>query len=145
MAHVCAVKRRKGRAGGCPPDHAVALAPALDRHVRPGEPLSVGGQITPRRHPHKLAFGTLQQPRVGTARRPWTADDVPSANRAKAEGQSVDEYLKSLLSQNEKPIAPQKTSDAEFEADMEAFAEGTEHLQPYAGTYSRADIYFDHD
>ena len=66
-------------------------------------------------------------------------------NRAKAEGQSVDEYVKSLLSQNEKPIAPQKTSDAEFEADMEAFAEGTEHLQPYAGTYSRADIYFDHD
>ena len=34
-------------------------------------------------------------------------------NRAKAEGQSVDEYVKSLLSQNEKPIAPQKATDAE--------------------------------
>src|SRR5438132_7177196 len=53
-------------------------------------------------------------------------------NRTKVQGQSVDEYLKSLLNQNEKPIAPQRTSDAEFEADMEAFAAGTEHLQPYA-------------
>ena len=66
-------------------------------------------------------------------------------NRAKAQGQSVDEYLKRLLNQNEKPIAPQKTSDAEFEADMEAFAADTEHLQPYSGRYSHADIYFDHD
>lgn len=54
--------------------------------------------------------------------------------RAKVEGQSVDEYLKTLLTQNEEPIAPQKASDAEVEADMEAFAEGSEHLQPYART-----------
>ena len=33
----------------------------------------------------------------------------------------------------------------DFDADMEAFAEGTEHLPAYQGTYSREDIYFDHD
>lgn len=36
-------------------------------------------------------------------------------------------------------------SDSEFEADMLAFSEGTEHLPAYSGTYSRGDIYFDHD
>jgi hypothetical protein len=37
------------------------------------------------------------------------------------------------------------SSDSEFEADMHEFAEGTEHLPAYSGTYSRADIHFDHD
>lgn len=41
--------------------------------------------------------------------------------------------------------APAPTSDAQFEADMQSFAEGTEHLPPYSDSYSRADIYFDHD
>jgi hypothetical protein len=41
--------------------------------------------------------------------------------------------------------APAPVSDEEFEADMETFAEGTEQLPAYSGTYSRADIYFDHD
>ena len=41
--------------------------------------------------------------------------------------------------------APAPASDAEFEADMQLFAEGTEYLPAYSGTYSRADIYFDHD
>ncbi|HSB09924.1 MAG TPA: hypothetical protein VLM38_10600 [Blastocatellia bacterium] len=40
-------------------------------------------------------------------------------------------------------IAP--ATDAEFEADMHAFSEGTERLPAYTGTYSRSDIYFDHD
>jgi len=30
-------------------------------------------------------------------------------------------------------------------ADMEALAEGTEHLPPSTMTYTREDIYFDHD
>jgi hypothetical protein len=30
-------------------------------------------------------------------------------------------------------------------ADLEALAEGTEHVPPSAITYSREDIYFDHD
>jgi len=37
------------------------------------------------------------------------------------------------------------SSDSEFEADMHSFAEGTEHLPAYSGTYSRDDLYFDHD
>lgn len=41
--------------------------------------------------------------------------------------------------------APPPASDAEFEADMQAFAEGTENLPAYSGTYSRGDIYFDQD
>ena len=37
------------------------------------------------------------------------------------------------------------SSDSEFETDMLAFSEGTENLPAYSGTYSRNDIYFDHD
>jgi hypothetical protein len=37
-------------------------------------------------------------------------------------------------------------SDAlDFEADMEAFAAGTEHLPVCSGSYSREEIYLDHD
>ena len=37
-------------------------------------------------------------------------------------------------------------ADAEaFEADMASLAQGTEGLEPFRGTYSRDDIYFDHD
>jgi hypothetical protein len=34
---------------------------------------------------------------------------------------------------------------ATFEADMASFAQGTEGLTPYTGTYARDDIYLDHD
>ena len=70
--------------------------------------------------------------------------------RARASGQDVKAFVESLLqasaaqSADEVP-APAPASDVEFEADMQAFAEGTEHLPAYSGTYSRADIYFDHD
>lgn len=40
-------------------------------------------------------------------------------------------------------LAP--SSDSDFETDMLAFSEGTEDLPVYSGTYSRGDIYFDHD
>jgi hypothetical protein len=36
-------------------------------------------------------------------------------------------------------------SDSDFETDMLAFSEGTEDLPAYSGSYSRGDIYFDHD
>jgi hypothetical protein len=43
------------------------------------------------------------------------------------------------------PLTPRLDSE-EFEADMQALAEGTENLKSsYAGNYSREDIYFDHD
>lgn len=70
--------------------------------------------------------------------------------RAKANGQDVKTFVEGLVlatatrSVDEIP-ATAPVSDAEFEADMQSFAEGTEHLPPYSGTYSRPDIYFDHD
>ncbi|MGI9055118.1 MAG: hypothetical protein ACR2F2_04870 [Pyrinomonadaceae bacterium] len=57
-------------------------------------------------------------------------------------GLSIDDYLRSLLPKTEKELSLQK---GEFEADIIAFAEDTENLPTYNGTYSREDIYFDHD
>lgn len=63
--------------------------------------------------------------------------------QAKFFGMSVDEYLRNLLPKTEKEL-PLASGD-EFEADMLGFTEGTENLSAYNGTYSREDIYFDHD
>lgn len=66
--------------------------------------------------------------------------------QAKAFGLSVDEYLRSLLPPNENDLSLKSgLNDEEFEADMLAFAEGTENHSSYQGAYSREDIYFDHD
>lgn len=62
--------------------------------------------------------------------------------QAKNSGLSVDEYLRSLLAKIENATSLKAPiSDEEFEADMLAFAEGTENDSKYQGTYSRADIY----
>jgi hypothetical protein len=68
--------------------------------------------------------------------------------KAAAQGQDVKALIEGLVetqaSTLDEIFAPvPDTSD--FEADMLAFAEGTEKIPPYNGTYSRADIYFDHD
>ena len=63
--------------------------------------------------------------------------------QAKTFGLSVDEYLRNLLPKTVKESSLQNGD--EFETDMLAFAEGTENLSAYNGTYSREDIYFDHD
>lgn len=65
--------------------------------------------------------------------------------QAKIFGLSVDEYLRSLLPKTEKDLSLAKDINDEFEADMIAFAEDAEILSDYNGTYSREDIYFDHD
>ncbi|HLG16947.1 MAG TPA: hypothetical protein VJH03_20950 [Blastocatellia bacterium] len=70
--------------------------------------------------------------------------------RAKAYGLDVKSFVESLVQASatrsvDELSAPAPANDAEFEADMQAFAEGTEHLPAYSGSYSRADIYFDHD
>jgi hypothetical protein len=58
-------------------------------------------------------------------------------------GLSIDDYLKSLLPENEKNMSLKGNSnDDNFEADMNEFAED---LPTYKGTFSREDIYFDHD
>lgn len=66
--------------------------------------------------------------------------------QAKIFGLSVDEYLRSLLPKTEKELPLFKDANDDFEADMMVFAEDTENLaSDYNGTYSREDIYFDHD
>ena len=70
--------------------------------------------------------------------------------RAKARGQDVKTFVETIIKKMVSPAVedmtlPLSQSDAQFESDMVAFAEGTEELSPYSGTYSRADIYFNHD
>ncbi len=66
---------------------------------------------------------------------------------AESRGLSIDELLRSVI---DGWSAPRSEADAlslaEFERDMDALAEGLDHLLvEYQGTYSRADIYLDHD
>ena len=67
--------------------------------------------------------------------------------QAKAFGLSADEYLRSILPINEKKSAPEPNGadEAEFETDMQTFAEDNVDSSSYNDNYSREDIYFDHD
>lgn len=68
--------------------------------------------------------------------------------RAAEQGQEVKALIESIVESQASTLDELLTpaSDAsDFEADMMTFAEGTEGLPPYNGTYSREDIYFDHD
>lgn len=65
--------------------------------------------------------------------------------QAKIFGLSIDDYLRSLLPKTEQDLSLKGDENEEFETDMISFAEGTENLQSYSETYSREDIYFDHD
>ncbi len=60
-------------------------------------------------------------------------------------GLSVDDYLRSLLPKTEKNLSLKGDVTDDFEADMVDFANETENLTNYHGTFSREDIYFDHD
>ena len=58
-------------------------------------------------------------------------------------GLSADEYIISILPEKKEPLL--KTIWEDFVSDMDDFGEeGTESVS-YYGTYSRGDIYFDHD
>jgi hypothetical protein len=77
--------------------------------------------------------------------RPEIADKLVALARAR--GVSMDDFLQEVLDGLE---LPQDTlgeaSVEEFERDMDALSEGLEHLPvEYRGTYSREDIYLDHD
>ena len=61
------------------------------------------------------------------------------AQRAKAQGQSVDEYLKSLLGGIERSTISDSELE-EFMADMESLAE--DDVEPVPRDFSREDIYF---
>ncbi|MGI8543872.1 MAG: hypothetical protein ACR2MD_10405 [Aridibacter sp.] len=66
--------------------------------------------------------------------------------QAKTFGMSIDEYLKSILPKGENDMSLEaEKDDAEFESDMQEYAESFENQTEYNGTYSREDIYFDHD
>jgi hypothetical protein len=67
------------------------------------------------------------------------------AHKAQAEGLSLDAYLNVLLGLlNEGPALAEMT-EAEFEAFLEDFSKGSEHLPPLPPDFSRADIYTDRD
>ena len=61
------------------------------------------------------------------------------AQRAKAQGQSVDEYLKSLLGGVIERSAVSDSELEEFMADMESLAEDVE---PLPRDFSREDVYY---
>ena len=76
--------------------------------------------------------------------RPEIADKL--AKLAKARGVTLDELLQEVLNRLEPPSdGLNEASLEEFERDMDLLAEGLEHLPAYRGTYSREDIYLDHD
>ena len=77
--------------------------------------------------------------------RPEIADKL--AVLAKARGISVEDLLLEVLDNLQPPPdAITEPSLEEFERDMDALAEGLEHLPVgYEGTYSREDIYLDHN
>lgn len=65
---------------------------------------------------------------------------------AESRGLSVDDLLRSVLAGWDAPRGGGEPSLDEFERDMDALAEGLDHLPvEYRGTYSRADIYLDRD
>ena len=75
--------------------------------------------------------------------RPETAKLL--ADRARAQGLSVDTYLAFLLGISTQENLLAKLSEEEFEVILEKFADGTEDLPPLPNHFSRADIYCDHD
>ena len=76
---------------------------------------------------------------------PQTTDQLMAL--AEERGVTAEEVIKYLVEQLFLSThATPKSDSEEFEADMQAFAEGTENLEStYTGNYSREDIYFDHD
>jgi hypothetical protein len=67
------------------------------------------------------------------------------AQKAQAEGLSLDAYLNVLLGFLNEGTALAEMTEAEFEAFLEDFSKGSEHLPPLPPDFSRADIYIDRD
>jgi hypothetical protein len=74
---------------------------------------------------------------------PETAETLHA--HATAQGLSVEAYLRTLLGLGSGENALADMSEAEFDALMEDFAKGTEHVPPLPPDFSRDDIYSDHD
>lgn len=68
------------------------------------------------------------------------------AKLAKARGVTVEELLQEVLNKlGPPPDGLTAASLEDFERDLDVLAAGLEHLPAYRGTYSREDIYLDHD
>ena len=66
--------------------------------------------------------------------------------QARDRGISPDEYVRLLWPPDQElALGSDRDDDIEFEADMLAFAEGTESVPARSNSYTREDIYFDHD
>jgi hypothetical protein len=65
--------------------------------------------------------------------------------KAQAEGLSLDAYLNVLLGLLNEGTALAEMTEVEFEAFLEDFSKGSEHLPPLPPDFSRTDIYTDHD
>jgi hypothetical protein len=75
--------------------------------------------------------------------KPETIDKL--AENAHAAGLSLDAYLNTLLGLLNDGTGLSKLSDEEFEAVMDEFSRGSEHIPPLPPDFSRADIYSDHN
>jgi hypothetical protein len=74
---------------------------------------------------------------------PETIDRL--AQKAQAEGLSLDVYLNALLGVLDEETTLAEMSEAEFEPFIDDFSKGSEHFPPLPPDFSRADIYTDHD
>ena len=75
--------------------------------------------------------------------RPETIDRL--AKKAQAERLYLDAYLSMLLGLLNEGTALAEISEAEFEAFIEDFSNGSEYFPPLPPDSSRVDIYIDHD
>lgn len=64
---------------------------------------------------------------------------------AKHSGMTVEEYVRSLLPAETDLGLAANGSGADFDSDMDSFAEAAEDLPIYQGSYSREEIYADHN
>jgi hypothetical protein len=90
----------------------------------------------------ELQYITDMDPRLEQLA-PETIDRL--AQKAQAEGLSLDAYLNILLGLLNEGTAVAEMSEAEFEAFIEDFSKSSEHLPPLPTDFSRADIYTDRD
>lgn len=64
---------------------------------------------------------------------------------AQARGLSIDDYLRTLLVKDNGQPQAEQLSLSEVERILDELSAGTEHVSVLPVTFSRADIYFDHD
>ncbi len=64
---------------------------------------------------------------------------------AQSRGLSIDDYLRTLISNGDGELQEEQMSLTEIDRVLDELSEGTEHIPALPLTFSREDIYFDHD